>query len=92
MSARAIAIHGNEKSGERRANLEIKSECPALHILDSCNFSCWTGPYTYYVCFLKEGEGRWGLGGICRDLYNKSCDRSSDCVEDGFHDFFHNFS
>ena len=30
MSARAIAIHGNEKSGERRANLEIKSECPAL--------------------------------------------------------------
>ena len=32
MSARAIAIHGNEKSGERRANLEIKSECPALLI------------------------------------------------------------
>ena len=30
MSARAIAIHGNEMSGERRANLEIKSECPAL--------------------------------------------------------------
>jgi len=30
MSARAIAIHGKEKSGERRANLEIKSECPAL--------------------------------------------------------------
>jgi len=30
MSARAIAIHGNEKSGERRANLEIKSECPGL--------------------------------------------------------------
>ena len=34
MSARAIAIHGNEKSGERRANLEIKSECPALVVLD----------------------------------------------------------
>ena len=33
MSARAIAIHGNEKSGERRANLEIKSECPALSFL-----------------------------------------------------------
>ena len=32
MSARAIAIHGNEMSGERRANLEIKSECPALKI------------------------------------------------------------
>ena len=30
MSARAIAIHGNEMSRERRANLEIKSECPAL--------------------------------------------------------------
>ena len=30
MSARAIAIHGYEMSGERRANLEIKSECPAL--------------------------------------------------------------
>ena len=30
MSARVIAIHGNEMSGERRANLEIKSECPAL--------------------------------------------------------------
>ena len=30
MSARAIAIHGNEMSGERRANLEIMSECPAL--------------------------------------------------------------
>jgi len=30
MSARAIAIHGNEMSGKRRANLEIKSECPAL--------------------------------------------------------------
>ena len=33
MSARAIAIRGNEKSGERRANLEIKSECPALHYI-----------------------------------------------------------
>jgi len=33
MSARAIAIHGNEKSGERRANLEIKSECPALMVI-----------------------------------------------------------
>jgi len=32
MSARAIAIHGNEMSGERRANLEIKSECPGLDI------------------------------------------------------------
>ena len=30
MSARAIAIHGYKMSGERRANLEIKSECPAL--------------------------------------------------------------
>ena len=30
MSARARAIHGNEMSGERRANLELKSECPAL--------------------------------------------------------------
>ena len=35
MSARAIAIHGNEMSGERRANLEIKSECPALVISPS---------------------------------------------------------
>ena len=34
MSARAIAIHGNEMSGERRANLEIKSEGPALIIGD----------------------------------------------------------
>ena len=33
MSARAIAIHGNKMSGERRANLEIKSECPALTVL-----------------------------------------------------------
>ena len=33
MSARAIAIHGNVMSGERRANLEIKSECPALAIV-----------------------------------------------------------
>jgi hypothetical protein len=32
MSARAIAIHGYEMSGERRVNLEIKSECPALAI------------------------------------------------------------
>ena len=30
MSARAIAIHEYEMRGERRANLEIKSECPAL--------------------------------------------------------------
>ena len=30
MSARAIAIHGYKMSGEQRANLEIKSECPAL--------------------------------------------------------------
>ena len=30
MSARAIVIHGYEMSGERRANLEIKSECPGL--------------------------------------------------------------
>jgi len=30
MRARAIAIHGYEMSRERRANLEIKSECPAL--------------------------------------------------------------
>ena len=30
MSARAIAIHGYEMSWERSANLEIKSECPAL--------------------------------------------------------------
>ena len=39
-----------------------------LHLLDSCTFSYWTGPYTYYVCFLKEGEGGGGLGvfaGIC---------------------------
>ena len=34
MSARAIAIHGFEMSGERRANLEIKSECPALPTRD----------------------------------------------------------
>jgi len=32
MSARAIAIHGNEMRGEQRANLEIKSECPAVKI------------------------------------------------------------
>ena len=30
MSARAIAILGKKKSAERRANLKIKSECPAL--------------------------------------------------------------
>ena len=36
MSARAIAIHGNEMSGERRANLEIKSECPALPNNENC--------------------------------------------------------
>ena len=35
MSARAIAIHGNEKSGERRGNLEIKSECPALVVANA---------------------------------------------------------
>ena len=33
MSARGIAIHGNEMSGEWRAKLEIKSECPALHFI-----------------------------------------------------------
>ena len=35
MSARAIAIHGYKMSRERRANLEIKSECPALVGTDS---------------------------------------------------------
>jgi len=37
MSARAVAIHGYEMSGERRANLEIKSECPALLNIDCCS-------------------------------------------------------
>ena len=63
MSARAIAIHGNEMSGERRANLEIKSECPALHptlstilllpkILVTADFSglIVTVTVTYFVC------------------------------------------
>ena len=40
MSARAIAIHGNEKSGERRANLEIKSECPALTLSTLAIYGC----------------------------------------------------
>ena len=30
MSDRAIAIHGIKMSGEQRANLEKKSECPGL--------------------------------------------------------------
>ena len=48
MSARAIAIHGNEKSGERRANLEIKSECPALYI-NSYEIICYkTGMIAYF--------------------------------------------
>ena len=47
MSARAIAIHGNEKSGERRANLEIKSECPALVYTDFNQLFCSNSTYTY---------------------------------------------
>ena len=53
MSARAIAIHGNEKSGERRANLEIKSECPALPMtlnteyrLPYCTLNLWVSKVT----------------------------------------------
>ena len=35
MSDRAIAIHGIKMSGERRANLEKKSECPGLMFAQS---------------------------------------------------------
>ena len=59
MSARAIAIHGNEKSGERRANLEIKSECPAL-----LNTEVSNNPFEFASC--GGGEFRLSLQLLCK--------------------------
>jgi len=66
MSARAIAIHGNEMSGERRANLEIKSECPALHNSKALFNGYWhntidTGPV--YNLHLKISASKQHLPG-----------------------------
>ena len=51
MSARAIAIHGYEMSGEWRANLEIKSECPAL-----LTSKYWGRNKSHSTVFLKRSH------------------------------------
>jgi len=44
MSVRARAIHGYKMSGEQRANLEIKSQCPALPGFHRCRMKMKNNP------------------------------------------------
>jgi hypothetical protein len=41
MNAWALAIQGKKLSGERKANLEKMSECPALSLLRESTFKWW---------------------------------------------------
>ena len=58
MSASAKAIHGYKMSGDRRANLEIKSECPALLfsnlIWDRLHVQIFEAVYLFRLLFFED--------------------------------------
>jgi hypothetical protein len=71
MNAWASAIHGKKLSGERIANLEKMSECPALHMCTICTMcsahvlsltwvnSCWEFQYVPKIVLLFCLKFEW---------------------------------